>query len=137
MYSNFVRKRQTGKSSVSISADSECSQMHCCNGVLKKRVKRVQPLVEVFNKNTLEIINALLIDERPLSRLSTASTCFLRDACFNHWLKHMWGSRYTGGVIRGCHTDFFAERFTLNYFFWGGGGGGCPSLVFIIVYVLW
>ena len=50
-------------------------------------------------------------------------------------LKHMRGSRYTSGVIRGCHTDFFAERFYLELFFWGGGGG-CPSLVFI-VYVLW
>ena len=97
--------------------------MHFCNGVLKKRVKRVQPLVEVFKKNTLEIINALLIDKRPSSRLSTASTCLLSDACFNHWLKHMWGSRYTSGVIRGCHSDFFAERFYLELFFLGGGVG--------------
>ena len=97
--------------------------MHCCSGVLKKRVKRVQPLVQVFKKNTLEIINALLIDKRPLTRSSTASTCLLRDVCFNHWLKHMWGSRYTSGVIRGCHTDFFAERFYLKLFFGRGGGG--------------
>ena len=116
--------------------------MHCCSGVLKKRVKRVQPLVQVFKKNTLEIINALLIDKRPLTRSSTASTCLLRaglrDVCFNHWLKHMWGSRYTSGVIRGCHTDFFAERFYLKLFFgrgggggggWGGGGGGGGGVV--------
>ena len=40
--------------------------MHCYNGVFKKRV---QPLVEVFiiKKNIMEIINALLIDKRPLS----------------------------------------------------------------------
>ena len=36
--------------------------MYYYNGVLKERV---QPLVEVFKKNTMEIINALLIDNRP------------------------------------------------------------------------
>ena len=36
--------------------------MHYYSGVLKKRV---QTLVEVFKKNTMEIINALLIDNRP------------------------------------------------------------------------
>ena len=105
--------------------------MYYYNGVLKERV---QPLVEVFKKNTMEIINALLIYNRPLSHLSTAPTSLLRNACFSHWLKHIWKSHYASGVIRGCHTDFFAERF---YLFWGGGEvGGCPSLV-LIVYVLW
>ena len=108
--------------------------MHCYNGVLKKRV---QPFVEVFKKNTMEIITALLIDNRPLSHLSTAPTSLLRNACFNHWLKHIRGRHYPSGVIRGCHTDFFAEKFYLELFFLcRGGGGGCPSLVFI-VYVLW
>ena len=39
-------------------------------------------------------------------------------------LKHMRGSRYTSGVIRGCHTDFLARRFYLELFFLGGGGVG-------------
>ena len=91
--------------------------MYYYNGVLKERV---QPLVEVFKKNTMEIINALLIYNRPLSHLSTAPTSLLRNACFSHWLKHIWKSHYPSGIIRGCHTDFFAERF---YPFWGGGGG--------------
>ena len=91
--------------------------MYYYNGVLKERV---QPLVEVFKKNTMEIINALLIYNRPLSHLSTAPTSLLRNACFSHWLKHIWKSHYPSGVIRGCHTDFFAERFYLL----GGGGGG-------------
>ena len=108
--------------------------MYYYNGVLKERV---QPLVEVFKKNTMEIINALLIYNRPLSHLSTAPTSLLRNACFNHWLKHIRGRHYPSGVIRGCHTDFFAEKFYLELFFLcRGGGGGCPSLVFI-VYVLW
>ena len=81
--------------------------MHCYNGVLKKRV---QPLVEVFKKNIMEIINALLIDNRPLSHLSTAPTSLLRNACFNHRLKHIWGSHYPSGVIRGCQTDFFCGK---------------------------
>ena len=96
--------------------------MYYYNGVLKERV---QPLVEVFKKNTMEIINALLIYNRPLSHLSTAPTSLLRNACFSHWLKHIWKSHYPSGVIRGCHTDFFAERF---YLFWGGGGGGGLSI---------
>ena len=91
--------------------------MYYYNGVLKERV---QPLVEVFKKNTMEIINALLIYNRPLSHLSTAPTSLLRNAFFSHWLKHIWKSHYPSGVIRGCHTDFFAERF---YLFGGGGGG--------------
>ena len=98
--------------------------------------ERVQPLVEVFKKNTMEIINALLIYNRPLSHLSTAPTSLLRNACFSHWLKHIWKSHYPSGVIRGCHTrlTFLRKDFT----FFGGGGevGSCPSLV-LIVYVLW
>ena len=92
--------------------------MYYYNGVLKERV---QPLVEVFKKNTMEIINALLIYNRPLSHLSTAPTSLLRNACFSHWLKHIWKSHYPSGVIGGCHTDFFAERF---YLFGGGGRWG-------------
>ena len=92
--------------------------MYYYNGVLKERV---QPLVEVFKKNTMEIINALLIYNRPLSHLSTAPTSLLRNACFSHWLKHIWKSHYPSGVIRGCHTDFFCGKILP---FWGGGGGG-------------
>ena len=92
--------------------------MHCYNGVLKKRV---QPLVEVFKENTMAIINALLIDKRHLSHLSTAPTSLLRNACFNHWLKHTWESHYPSGIIGGCHTDFFCGNLEL---FFGGGRWG-------------
>ena len=71
--------------------------MHCCNGVLKKRVKRVQPLVEVFKKNTLEIINALLKDKRPLSRLCTASTLLVTRRMFQSLLETF--DMICGGVV--------------------------------------
>ena len=91
--------------------------MHYYNGVIKKRV---QPLVEVFKKNTMEIINALLIDNRPSSHLSTAPTSLLHKACFSHWLKHIWKSHYPSGSLEVVTLTFLRKDFT----FLGGGGGG-------------
>ena len=72
-----------------------------------------------------------LIDKRPLSCLSTAPTSLSCNACFNHWLKHLWVSHCTSGVIRvWSDSIFFARKilpWVIFFFFWGGGVDFTPS----------